>query len=275
MIKLDFSKYQGLGNDFIIFEEESIKKYNYSELAKQVCDRHFGIGADGMAIVKKDKLWAMPFYNADGSEAPMCGNASRCVAHYLKKYHNQYEDFTLVTKGADLKMSYVDDQVSVNLGKPKYKPEEVPVIWDKDEFISQEIIVNNQEIKVSAVFMTTSHSVVFVDDFNAFNLSLIGKKIENHSLFPQKINVNFVIVKDKNLLIQKTWERGVGMTLACGTGASASVAIANKLGYVNDKVIVKMDGGSLVIEVNENNEIVMQGKVAEIAKGQYFYKGEY
>ncbi len=272
MIQLEFSKYQGLGNDFIIFEHDRIKEYNYSQLAKDVCNRHFGIGADGMAIVKHDKYWEMPFYNADGSEAPMCGNASRCVADYVKKYHNQTDDFVLVTKGAKLRMSYVGDEVSVNLGNPLYSPREVPVDWDSDEFISQEIVVNGRKIKISAVFMTTSHCVVFLDNFNKYDLSSLGEKIENHHLFPKNINVNFVIVKDKDSLIQKTWERGVGMTLACGTGASASVAIANKLGLVNDKVKVQMDGGSLVIEVNKDREIVMQGEVAEIARGKYFYE---
>ncbi len=275
MRKLEFSKYQGLGNDFILFEEKDINDLDYSHLARSVCDRHFGIGADGMAVIKKiDKKWSMPFFNADGSEAPMCGNASRCVADYLKKYYSQKDRFILVTKGANLKMNFVGDEVSVNLGKPKFTPQDVPVNWSGKDFISQEIEVLGKKIELSALFMATSHSVIFVNSFKDFDLEVIGRAIENHMIFPKNININFVVVKNKGLIKQKTWERGVGMTLACGTGASASVALAHKLSLVNKTVKVKMDGGNLIINVTDDNEIIMQGEVAEIARGEYFYKEE-
>ncbi|MFP4456436.1 MAG: diaminopimelate epimerase [Clostridia bacterium] len=275
MKKLKFSKYQGLGNDFILLEEKVVKGLDYSHLAKSVCDRHFGIGADGMAIIKKiDNKWTMPFFNADGSEAPMCGNASRCVADYLQKYHNQEDSFVLVTKGANLYMSFIEDEVSVNLGEPKFSSQDVPISWSGKDFISQEIEVLDKKVEISALFMTTSHSVIIIKSFKDIDLKAIGRAVENHYLFPEKINVNFIVIKNRGFIKQKTWERGVGMTLACGTGASASVALAHKLSLVDDYVKVEMDGGSLSIKVTENNEVIMQGKVSEIACGEYFYKEE-
>ncbi len=273
MKQLAFYKYQGLGNDFILFDANEVSGIDYSHLAKAVCNRHFGIGADGMAIVlKQEHNWKMVFFNADGSEAPMCGNASRCVAAYLRKYHNQEEDFVLLTKGALLKMEYIDDEeISVNLGKPHFAPENVPVLHDGKEFIAQEIKVFDSEISISGVFMATSHAVVIINDFDDFNLAKYGGVIENMKIFPEKINVNFIKIVDVDEIVQKTWERGVGMTLACGTGASASAVVANKLGLTDDVVKVQMDGGKLQISIIKG-EVIMQGKVKEVAAGIYFYE---
>ncbi len=272
MKELNFCKYQGLGNDFIIFFDEDLPILDSSNLARAVCDRNFGIGADGMAIVSKSRdKWEMLFYNADGSEAPMCGNASRCVAAYLRKYYQQEEGFSLITKGALLDIEYVNDNtISVNVGRPSFNPKDVPINYNH-ELIKKELEDLSAKIELSALFMATSHSVIILDYFEEVNLEQIGREVENHSLFPKGVNVNFIVIENRECIRQKTWERGVGMTLACGTGASASVVIANKLGLVESRVKVKMDGGDLEVSI-ENMEVIMQGVVKEIANGKYFYE---
>ena len=281
---LKFEKYQGAGNDFVIVsEKELIEKGipEYGEFASQVCNRHFGIGADGLIILKY--VASMPFmffFNADGSQAPMCGNGIRCFSHYLVNNHLVAgNEFVVKTVPGDLtiRVNYDEERddfsARVNMGKPIFKIKEL-INTEKEQFLREKINIDGKEIEISYIFMGTDHSVIFVDDFSDYNIDKIGEKIENYTdLFPKKVNVNFVKVYDRKRIEVITWERGAGRTLACGTGATASAVLARTFGFVDNKVNVKVPGGQLVIEYEggENNAF-MTGPSEKIAEGLYKFQ---
>lgn len=281
---LKFEKYQGAGNDFVIVsEKELIEKGipEYGEFASQVCNRHFGIGADGLIILKY--VASMPFmffFNADGSQAPMCGNGIRCFSHYLVNNHLVAgNEFVVKTVPGDLiiRVNYDEERddfsARVNMGKPIFNIKEL-INTEKEQFLREKINIDGKEIEISYIFMGTDHSVIFVDDFSDYNIDEIGKKIENYTdLFPKKVNVNFVKVYDRKRIEVITWERGAGRTLACGTGATASAVLARTFGFVDNKVNVKVPGGQLVIEYEggENNAF-MTGPSEKIAEGLYKFQ---
>ena len=281
---LKFEKYQGAGNDFVIVsEKELIEKGipEYGEFASQVCNRHFGIGADGLIILKY--VASMPFmffFNADGSQAPMCGNGIRCFSHYLVNNHLiDGNEFVVKTVPGDLtiRVNYDEERddfsARVNMGKPIFKIKEL-INTEKEQFLREKINIDGKEIEISYIFMGTDHSVIFVDDFSDYNIDKIGEKIENYTdLFPKKVNVNFVKVYDRKRIEVITWERGAGRTLACGTGATASAVLARTFGFVDNKVNVKVPGGQLVIEYEggENNAF-MTGPSEKIAEGLYKFQ---
>ena len=278
-----FEKYQGLGNDFIIVNErELIDKGipDYNEFAALVCDRHFGIGADGLLILKY--VANMPFmfyYNSDGSQAPMCGNGIRCFAHYIKNNKIEEKDvFTVKVVPGDLIIETHQEEdgefwAKVNMGKPIFDVNKI-INSNKEEFIKEKIIINNKEIEISYIFMGTDHVVMFVDNLSNVNVPELGYAIENYTeIFPKKTNVNFAHVKDRNNIEIITWERGAGLTLACGTGATATAVVANYLDMVNNRVNVKVPGGVLVIEPNgKDSEVFMTGPSEKIAEGYYIVK---
>ena len=281
---LKFEKYQGAGNDFIIVtERELIEKGipEYGEFASQVCDRHFGIGADGLIILKY--VASMPFmffFNGDGSQAPMCGNGIRCFSHYLVNNHLvEGDEFVVKTVPGDLmiRVNYDEEKddfsARVNMGKPVFNVKEL-INTEKEQFLREKINIDGKEIEISYIFMGTDHSVIFVDDFSDYNIDEIGKKIENYTdLFPKKVNVNFVKVYDRKRIEVITWERGAGRTLACGTGATASAVLAKTFGFVDDKVNVKVPGGQLVIEYEGGeNDAFMTGPSEKIAEGLYKFQ---
>lgn len=281
---LKFEKYQGAGNDFVIVsEKELIEKGipEYGEFASQVCNRHFGIGADGLIILKY--VASMPFmffFNADGSQAPMCGNGIRCFSHYLVNNHLVAgNEFVVKTVPGDLtiRVNYDEERddfsARVNMGKPIFNIKEL-IHTEKEQFLREKINIAGKEIEISYIFMGTDHSVIFVDDFSDYNIDKIGEKIENYTdLFPKKVNVNFVKVYDRKRIEVITWERGAGRTLACGTGATASAVLARTFGFVDNKVNVKVPGGQLVIEYEggENNAF-MTGPSEKIAEGLYKFQ---
>ena len=281
---LKFEKYQGAGNDFVIVsEKELIEKGipEYGEFASQVCNRHFGIGADGLIILKY--VASMPFmffFNADGSQAPMCGNGIRCFSHYLVNNHLVAgNEFVVKTVPGDLtiRVNYDEERddfsARVNMGKPIFNIKEL-INTEKEQFLREKINIDGKEIEISYIFMGTDHSVIFVDDFSDYNIDEIGKEIENYTdLFPKKVNVNFVKVYDRKRIEVITWERGAGRTLACGTGATASAVLARTFGFVDNKVNVKVPGGQLVIEYEggENNAF-MTGPSEKIAEGLYKFQ---
>lgn len=281
---LKFEKYQGAGNDFVIVsEKELIEKGipEYGEFASQVCNRHFGIGADGLIILKY--VASMPFmffFNADGSQAPMCGNGIRCFSHYLvNNYLVDGNEFVVKTVPGDLtiRVNYDEEKddfsARVNMGKPIFNIKEL-INTEKEQFLREKINIDGKEIEISYIFMGTDHSVIFVNDFSDYDIDEIGKKIENYTdLFPKKVNVNFVKVYDRKRMEVITWERGAGRTLACGTGATASAVLARTFGFVDNKVNVKVPGGQLVIEYEggENNAF-MTGPSEKIAEGLYKFQ---
>ncbi|BBM47772.1 diaminopimelate epimerase [Leptotrichia wadei] len=281
---LKFEKYQGAGNDFVIVsEKELIEKGipEYGEFASQVCNRHFGIGADGLIILKY--VASMPFmffFNADGSQAPMCGNGIRCFSHYLVNNHLiDGNEFVVRTVPGDLtiRVNYDEEKddfsARVNMGKPIFNIKEL-INTEKEQFLREKINIDGKEIEISYIFMGTDHSVIFVNDFSDYDIDEIGEKIENYTdLFPKKVNVNFVKVYDRKRMEVITWERGAGRTLACGTGATASAVLAKTFGFVDDKVNVKVPGGQLVIEYEGGeNDAFMTGPSEKIAEGLYKFQ---
>lgn len=300
---MDFEKYHGLGNDFIIFRESVLKKKfsniqckseldkKYSELALEVCNRNTGIGSDGMIVLRKltEDTVEMMFYNQDGSRVPMCGNGIRCFSHFI--YENKIlsgKIYKIQTLAGILTVEIeVEDgfKAKVNMGDPIFDLAGIPLDKEKflsllqkkdknvneslDEAINYVIGVNNKEYILSSVFMGTTHTVTFVDSLKEIEIEVVGKTIENNLIFPKKTNVNFVEIQDKENIEMKTWERGVGLTLACGTGACAAVVIGSmKLGVLIEKVNVHLPIGDLIIELKES--VYMTGPSKLIAKGVYY-----
>ncbi|REE88637.1 diaminopimelate epimerase [Paenibacillus taihuensis] len=274
---MNFTKMHGLGNDFIVVAGETQLPDNVAELAEQLCNRFFGIGADGLVyILPSEKAdFRMRIINSDGSEAEQCGNAIRCVAKYV--YDNGLTDkeaLTIETLGAGVQevQLTVDngkvELVRVNMGQPILEGLKVPTTIDANPVINQSIEVDGREFKFTAVSMGNPHCVIYVDDAVNFDLATWGPKLEVHPLFPRKINVEFVTVRSKDYTDMRVWERGAGPTLACGTGACATVVASVLNGYTDRTATVSLKGGDLLIEWNEeNNHVYMSGPAAEVFRG--------
>lgn len=272
---MKFEKYHGLGNDFIIFkEEELLDVLELNELAKRVCHRKFGIGADGMIVVASSEKAPvfMKFYNADGSIAPMCGNGIRCFTHFI--VNNKIitdKTFKVDTLAGLLEVSWEqkkDFMVRVYMGEPDFIPKNVPVLTNKEKYINETINTTLGNYEISSLFMGTTHTVTFVKDIQEAPVEIVGKEIENHPLFPVKTNVNFVEVVNSKEIKVNTWERGAGFTYACGTGCCASVVMAKKFELVEDVVTVYVPGGKMKIELDENS-VFMIGPSEKICSGDY------
>lgn len=273
MIK--FQKFHGTGNDFIIFKESDLRIDDYSILAKRVCDRHFGIGADGMIIISESTNAdiRMKFYNADGSIASMCGNGIRCFSKFV--YDNKLVDkkkFTVETLAGIMKPEVIVENnevtfVKVNLGKPVFLSNEIPK-GNNSYFINEEIKVEGIDLAISSLVVGTIHTILFVNDFSDVDIKAIGYSIEHNKIFPIKTNVNFCKVIDRENIEVITWEKGVGITLACGTGAASSAVISTILKGCANKLNVKVLGGNLIIE-QKDEEIFMTGSAEFICRGEY------
>lgn len=264
----------GTGNDFIVIEDFQGKYANLEGLAIKLCDRHFGIGADGILIVTKSDIAdiQMIIINADGSYASMCGNGIRCFAKYIyEKKYVQVENMKIET-GDGVKLANISikngfaESVTINMGKYNFNPESIPALA-KSEIINKKIEANHKEYEITSMFMGVPHTIVFgkQEDYQVEE----GKFIERHSLFPEKTNVNFCEIIERDKIRVKTWERGAGPTLACGTGSCAAVVAANRLGYVGDKVDVQVPGGKLTIEI-AHGEVLMEGPAEITFEGRFF-----
>ncbi|KNF10018.1 diaminopimelate epimerase DapF [Gottschalkia purinilytica] len=273
---LNFEKLQGTGNDFIIFNAIKDKIPTYSDLAIKVCDRHFGIGADGMIIVDESDIAdiKMIFYNADGSEAPMCGNGIRCFAKYV--YDNKIitkTSFSVETLGGIMKPELVISNnevthVKVNMGSPIFSTTDFPINTTEKDFINKDLEIDGVKYKISSLMIGTIHTVIKVNNLEETEVERIGPLIEKHPLFPLKTNVNFFEIVDEENINLKTWERGAGLTLACGTGATATAIISSILYNTTKTVNIHIDGGTLKIEQTEN-DVYMTGPAKSICKGVY------
>ena len=276
---MKFTKMQGIGNDYVYVNclQETIE--NPSELAKKISDRHYGVGSDGLIMINpSDKAdFEMEMYNADGSRGEMCGNGIRCVAKYVYDYG--LTDKTSISVETLAGIKYLDLTVEdgkvvlvkVDMGKPMLRPEEVPVVSEKEEVIDEPITVDGQEYRTTCVSMGNPHAVVFIDqDVKEFPLETVGVKFENHERFPKRVNTEFVNVLDRHTAQMRVWERGSGETLACGTGACA-VAVACALnGLTEDEVTVKLLGGDLQIKWDrEKNTVYMTGPAEVVFDGEW------
>lgn len=269
MVMINFTKMQGLGNDFVVLDYENYKKTNKTpqELAVKLCDRHFGIGADGLIIVNPNTTltdigWI--FYNNDGSIAQMCGNGIRCFAKFVyeKGYVNK-KKFSVETKAGTIIPEILDDgMVKVNMSVPILQPEKIPV--KTNENLNFEVKVSDRTFIANAVSMGNPHCVIITDEDTKALALKYGREIETHSLFPEKTNVEFIKILSEEEINLDVWERGCAITLACGTGACASVTAAILNGLCSKKVKVNLPGGQLVIEWDgskddTNHNIFMSG----------------
>ncbi|SFL87118.1 diaminopimelate epimerase [Pelosinus propionicus] len=277
-MKFNFSKWHGLGNDFVIVNgfEETIS--NYNEMAIQVCDRYFGIGADGLVVILPSAVadFQMRIFNSDGSEAEMCGNVTRCIARYVFEYGlTNKKKITLETKAGLIKpeLIFIDGVLStirVDMGEPRLKRGELPMVGNEDEQVVNEVLeIDGTEYRITGVSMGNPHCILFVDDIAGINLSDIGAKIETNAVFPKKTNVEFVQVLNKQNLRMRVWERGAGVTMACGTGACATLVAAVLNGKTDRQATVELDGGQLLIEWGLDNHIYMSGPAVEVFRGTY------
>ncbi len=275
--KLQFTKMQGLGNDYVYVDCTKKKLENASEVAVKVSDRHFGIGSDGLILINASSVadFEMEMYNADGSRGEMCGNGIRCVAKYVYDYGlTDQTHISVETLGG---IKYLDltveegrvRQVRVDMGRPMLCPTEIPVIANGESVIDMPIEVDGTEYRMTAVGMGNPHTVVFMEDVDELEIERIGPKFEHHPCFPNRVNTEFVKVLDRNTVKMRVWERGSGETLACGTGACA-VAVACILnGLTENKVTVQLLGGDLLIEWDrEADKVYMTGPAEVVFDGE-------
>jgi len=280
---ITFSKMHGLGNDYIIVDESEkilIPEEKKPEIVEEICRRGFSVGADGVIFVTpastEDADIRFRIFNSDGSEAEMCGNGIRCFAKYV--YENEIfrgDEILVETLGGikeiDLDVEGVEVRASsVDMGIPTFKTSDIPMISDKEEFLDSELIVDGKPIKMTVVNVGNPHAVIFTENIENIDLNEIGPLIENHPAFPQKTNVHFVNIINRNEIEMITWERGAGFTLACGTGATSSVIAGFKLGKLDEEVEVHLPGGELLIivyEMGEEIRIFMEGEAVLVFDG--------
>ncbi|HTG70915.1 MAG TPA: diaminopimelate epimerase [Candidatus Udaeobacter sp.] len=274
---MNFTKMHGLGNDFVVIAGEQQLPDHVADLAIRLCNRFFGIGADGLVYILPSEIadFRMRIINSDGSEAEQCGNAIRCVAKYV--YDNgltDKEEITIETLGAGaqkVQLTVSDGEVSsvrVDMGEPILNGLQVPTTIDAEQVIEHPIEVDGREFRFTAVSMGNPHCVIYVDDAVHFDLSTWGPKLETHPLFPRKINVEFVTVNSRTHTDMRVWERGAGPTLACGTGACATVVASVLTGATDRTATVSLKGGDLLIEWNESdNHVYMTGPAAVSFRG--------
>ncbi|RCW50021.1 diaminopimelate epimerase [Paenibacillus prosopidis] len=274
---MNFTKMNGLGNDFVVIAGEQQLPDNAAELAIDLCNRFFGIGADGLVYILPSEIadFRMRIINSDGSEAEQCGNAIRCVAKYV--YDNgltDKEEITIETLGAGaqkVQLTVQDGKVAtvrVDMGQPILNGLQIPTTVDAERVIEHPIEVDGREFRFTAVSMGNPHCVIYVDDAVNFDLGTWGPKLETHPLFPRKVNVEFVTVNSRTHTDMRVWERGAGPTLACGTGACATVVASVLTGATDRTATVSLKGGDLLIEWNESdNHVYMTGPAAESFRG--------
>ena len=265
----NFEKWQGCGNDFVIIDSRGNGLIDSPEKISRICDRHFGIGADGVIYVLNSGAAEirMRIFNADGSEAEMCGNGIRCFAKFVLRDTDK-KSLNVETGAGILTVNLRDDSVEVDMGAPILEADKIPVTgYDNNKIVSEPLNVGGN-FKMTCVSMGNPHCVIFVDDVNKIDLATIGPKIERHEIFPRKTNTEFVQVIGKNKLRMRVWERGSGITYACGTGACATAVAANLNGLAEKSVDVVLDGGILKIDWRADNHIYMTGAAEKVFSGQ-------
>ena len=272
-MKIPFTKMHGLGNDFIVIDcrdgKSGVKSEESGALARRLCHRRFGIGADQVLLLYNSEKadFLMRIFNADGSEVEMCGNGIRCFAKYVwdRKLSGK-SVLEIETSAGIIKPEKAGDLIRVDMGTPVLDGRQIPV--DLDGVIKDyPLTIEDKTFTITCVSMGNPHAVIFVDEVEGFDVRRYGSRIEAHRLFPKKINVEFVQVIDRKTLRMRVWERGAGETMACGTGASAVAVAANLKGIAEQKVTVKLLGGDLLIELSENGHVYMTGPAEEVFEG--------
>ncbi len=276
-----FFKMQGLGNDYVYIDCINGKEpIDIKNLTRKLSNRHFGVGSDGLILLCKSKVadLKMRMFNSDGSEAQMCGNGIRCVAKLAYELGLICEEITTIETLSGiktLKLNIVKGKVKtveVDMGAPILEATKIPVSSSakiEDKKVKAEVKVKNRKIELTCVSMGNPHAVTFVNDIKNFKVAEYGPILENADIFPEKANIEFVEVVDKNNIKMRVWERGSGETLACGTGACSSVVASSLNGYTDRKVNVQLLGGNLEIEWKPNNHVHMTGPAVTVFKGEW------
>lgn len=274
---MKFTKMQGCGNDYVYINCFEEKVEDAPALARKVSDRHFGIGADGLVLIKPSSRddFTMEMYNADGSQGKMCGNAIRCVGKYVFDHRmTKKRELAVETLAGTkyLSLNVSGDKVSevtVLMGVPVFEPEKIPVVAEGKSVVDMPVTVDGRKYRITAVSMGNPHAVIFVEDTKNFPIEKIGPLFERHEMFPERVNTEFVKVLDRENISMCVWERGSGETWACGTGACASAVASVINGYTDGKVTVHMLGGNLHIRYDgEGGQVHMTGPAVEVFRGE-------
>lgn len=274
---MKFTKMHGAGNDYVYINCFEEKVEDPHKLAIQVSDRHKGIGSDGLVLIMpSDKAdFRMRMFNSDGSEAQMCGNASRCVGKYV--YDNGLTDKTELTLETKAGIKYLQlfpvngkiEKVRVNMGEPILETAKIPVAFNSDKVINQQVSFEPESYNITCVSMGNPHAIIFTKDIKSIPLENIGKKIENFRLFPERTNVEFVEIISQTQANVRVWERGAGETQACGTGACAVLVAGVLNGILERNATVSLPGGDLHIEWNtSDNCVYMTGEAVKVFEGE-------
>ncbi len=287
VVPIVFVKMHGLGNDFVVIgalDELPLPEGKLGEFARFVCDRHFGVGADGVIWVLPSRVadFKMRIFNPDGSEAEMCGNGIRCAAKWFYDRDYAKGNTVQVETLAGVKTVWVQAEggeavaVTVDMGEPVFEQSLVPAsLCEGREAIGVPLEVEGVgTFTASAVSMGNPHCVIFVNDVEDFPVETVGPKIEHHPAFPKRTNVEFVQVLSRNEMKVRVWERGAGLTLACGTGACASLAVAVKTGKTERKATVHLPGGALTIEWRDDGRVYMTGPAVEVFRGELVWRND-
>jgi len=276
---MKFTKMHGCGNDYVYVNcfEETVD--DRPGLARFVSNRNFGIGSDGLICIcpSDDADFKMDMYNLDGSYSPMCGNGIRCVAKYVfDKGLTDKTTITVETGGSvkTLDLNIEDGKVKtvrVDMGSPELRPQFIPIAEHGRNFINRSVIVDQDEYFVTALSVGNPHAVVFVSNVDEIDIKTLGPKFENHPLFPERVNTEFVQIVDKNTLKMRVWERGSGETLACGTGSTASLVAAALNGHTENSATIQLLGGELFIEWDrDKNKVYMTGPAVIVFDGELY-----
>ena len=274
---MKFTKMQGCGNDYVYIDATKTVPEDASNLAIRVSDRHYGIGSDGLIMICSSKTadFRMVMFNADGSESEMCGNGIRCFGKFVYDHGLTDKKQLAVETLAGIKyLTLIEENgtitgVTVDMGIPVTKPEEIPVIAEGNPVLHYPISVQGKEYRISCASMGNPHAAVYVEDTACLDLESIGPEFENHNVFPRRVNTEFVQVIDRKHIRMRVWERGSGETWACGTGACACAYVSMLNGFVDYEVEVEMRGGSVVVRYDEaDGHIYMTGPAVTTFEGE-------
>lgn len=273
---MKFTKMHGCGNDYIFINCIQEKVKNPERVSRALSDRHLGVGADGLVLIGDSMVadYSMRMYNPDGSVAEMCCNAIRCIGKYVYETKMTSKTTITVETMSGIKTLFLTVhqervvEVMVDMGKPDFEAEKIPVISEKKEVKEEQIRVLDRTLAITCVSVGNPHAVVFVDHVGAFPVARYGLVLEHNLKFPNRINVEFVQVIDRNNIRMRVWERGTGETLACGTGTAASVVAGIETGRLDEDVVVHCKGGMLKVHYDvEKNEIYLSGPAKKVFDG--------
>ena len=277
-MSFSFTKWQGCGNDFVLVNCLKEKIKDYAVLTKKICDRHYGVGADGLILILPSEQadFRMRIFNTDGSEAEMCGNGIRCFARCVYEAGlTEKTEFTVQTGAGILSPKLILEDgkvvlVRVDMGEPILEAAKIPVVgYGMNRVIDEPIEVLGRTYQMTCVSMGNPHCVIFVEDIAKLPICEVGPVFEAHEKFPRKTNTEFVEVRDRTHLRMRVWERGAAITLACGTGSCATLTAAVLNGRSERRAEIELDGGRLVVEWAENNHIYMTGPAEQVFSGMY------